>query len=73
MKTTTLTVNKKGTTYGFRKGNCYFTKADLAYYDRIYAIKGRGVTDACIEKIRSKNPTVVIEFLDDQGRIQSNS
>lgn len=63
MKETTLTVNRKGNSYGFRRGNCFFTREDIAYYSKINAIKGRGVTKDCEEKIRAKFPKVKIEFI----------
>jgi len=63
IKETTLTVNKKNNSYGFRKGNCFFTRDDVHYYDKIYAVKGKGITPECEEKIRAKFPDVKIEFI----------
>ena len=63
MKETTLTVNRKGNSYGFRRGNTFFTRDDVNYYDKIYAIRGKGVTEACKEKIKGKFPKVKIEFI----------
>jgi hypothetical protein len=70
MKETTLTVNKKGTSYGFRRGNNYFTQSDVNYYQKVNAIRGRGVTESDEEKIRAKYPLVEIIFLNDERRIR---
>jgi hypothetical protein len=72
MKETTLTVNRKGGSYGFRRGNCYFTHADIGTYQRINAIRGKGITEACEEKIKSKHPNIEIIFKDDERRDQKN-
>lgn len=64
MKETTLTVNKKGSTYGFRRGNNYFTISDVNYYQKVNAIRGKGITKDCEEKIRKKFPLVELVFID---------
>jgi hypothetical protein len=69
MKETTLTVNKKGSSYGFRRGNNYFTVQDVNYYQKVNAIRGRGITPDCEQKIRSRFPNVIIEFINDERRI----
>jgi hypothetical protein len=70
MKETTLTVNRKNGSYGFRRGNNYFTQSDVNYYQKVNAIRGRGITPECEEKIRAKYPLVVIEFINDERRIR---
>jgi hypothetical protein len=70
MKETTLTVNKKGSSYGFRRGNFYFTQSDVNSYQKVNAIRGKGVNESDEEKIRLKYPNVIIEFQDDERRIR---
>lgn len=72
MKETTLTVNRKGSSYGFRRGNCYFTKDDVNTYQKVNVIKGRGITSECEQKIRSRFPLIEICFINDERRNLKN-
>ena len=62
-KETTLTVNKKNGSYGMRRGNIFFTKDDVNYYDRIFLIRGKGITPECEQKIKEKWKHKEIIFL----------
>ena len=72
MKETTLTVNRKGGSYGFRKGNVFFTKDDVNTYQKVNVIKGSGITPECEQKIRARFPNIVIEFVNDERRNLKN-